>query len=163
MLAGGSAWQEKAFFLNGNLAEKRRAENLGGMAHLLLPCAARSPAQPGSRLYLPMVPAKPFIGFCPWVASWAPAAGGSPWLHCHTCSAASASALSLTPSPPDILFCLHCLPPYLPTNLPPPAGVSFPSLAGTPVFPPAQPHPIRPPLPASSRWQPSLKASTILL
>lgn len=62
-LAEHYPWQERALFLNGNLAEKRRAERLGMMAHLLLAFSAQSLplAQPESRLCLLTMPAKPLL------------------------------------------------------------------------------------------------------
>lgn len=75
-LAEHYPWQERALFLNGNLAEKRRAERLGMMAHLLLAFSAQSLplAQPESRLCLLTMPAKPLLapvlgwpaGYCCW-------------------------------------------------------------------------------------------------
>lgn len=63
-----SPWQQKALFLNDNLAEKRRAERLGMMAHLLLAASAwfLPVAQPESRLsLLAAVPTQPRLGSCP--------------------------------------------------------------------------------------------------
>lgn len=66
------AWQQKALFLNGNLAEKRRAERLGTMAHLLLAhCAQSLPlAQPESALSSSPCQPGPFLalalGTCCW-------------------------------------------------------------------------------------------------
>lgn len=71
-LAERSPWQQRVLFLNGNLAEKRRTERLGTMAHLLLAHSAQSLplAQPESRLYLlaAAVPAEPLLGAFPGMA-----------------------------------------------------------------------------------------------
>lgn len=60
-------WQQKALFLNGNLAEKRQAEKLGMLAHLPLSYSAQSlpPAQSDFTPCLLTMPAKPLLGSRP--------------------------------------------------------------------------------------------------
>ena len=93
-------WQQKALFLNGNLAEKRQADSLGMLAHLPLAYFAQSlpPAQSDSRLCLLTMPASPLLGSRPGclllqgvLAAW-PSFPTSLDL-----------CLSLIPSPPNVL------------------------------------------------------------
>lgn len=94
-------WQQKALFLNGNLAEKRRAERLGMLAHMPLAYCAQSlpPAQSDSRLCLLTMPTKPLLGFHPGrlLLEGVPAAMRPSF------TTSLDFCLSLTLSPPNIL------------------------------------------------------------
>lgn len=84
-------------------------------AHLLLAHSAQALAQPESRVYLLVVPAKPLLGACPGVAGWAPAAGGSPVAALPSFITSLNCCPVTEPSPPDILCYRALLPPHLPT------------------------------------------------
>lgn len=127
-MADRCPWQQKVLFLNGNLAEKRRAERLGMMAHLLLAHSAQSLplAQPGSTLSLLTMPARPLLGSCPGHLLLEESR-----LCCQVLPPASTSP-SLTRSPPSTLSAA-CPPPNLPWVL----GSHFPSLPPSPRWPDA--------------------------
>lgn len=116
-MADRCLWQQKAFFLNGNLAEKRRAGRLGMIAHLLLAHSAQSvpPAQPDSRLCLLTVPAKPLLGSRPGrlLLEAVPAVWPS-----FTTSVDFRLSLPLTSQCPP-----HLLTSHLPLLPPPPLGL----------------------------------------
>ena len=161
-MADRSPWQQKALFLNGNLAEKRRAGRLGMMAHLLLARSAQSLslAQPESTLSLLTMPARPLLGSCPGHLLLEESQ-----LRCQALPPASTSP-SLTPSPPSALSAA-CPPP----NLPRASGSHFPSLplpplgGPMPLCPPARDCPTACALPASfsghSSIRPARSVSTV--
>lgn len=143
-MADRCPWQQKALFLNGNLAEKRRAERLGMMAHLLLAHSAQSLplAQPESSLSLLTMPASPFLalalGTCCWTSpSCVAKLHQQPQLPRHSAPRLPASSLLLALLLPWEAPCPSSLSPVtvpLPVPSQPPPGAEHSSLRPPPPF-----------------------------
>lgn len=138
-------WQQKALFLNGNLAEKRRAERLGMMAHLLLAHSAQSLplAQPDP--HSPSAPCQPAPS---WLLPWAPAAGRVPAvLASFTTSLNFPITQPLASQHP---FCLPSCSPALGLRISPSLAAASSPGCPMPLFPPARDCPTSCALSASS-------------